>query len=69
MASAISEAVWLVGLLKELGAIVKLPVDLYCDNKAALEIAANPVYHERTKHIEIDYHFIWGKIQMGLVKT
>ncbi|XP_019265270.1 PREDICTED: uncharacterized protein LOC109242855 [Nicotiana attenuata] len=58
MASAVSEVVWLAALLKELGANVELPIEIYSDSKAALQIAANPVFHERTKHIEIDCHFI-----------
>ncbi|XP_059290086.1 uncharacterized mitochondrial protein AtMg00810-like [Lycium ferocissimum] len=69
MASAVAEIIWLVGLLKEMNFSVKLPVDLFCDNKAALQIAANPIFHERTKHIEIDCHFVREKIQKGIIKA
>lgn len=57
------------GLFKELGAEVELPIELFCDNKAALQIASNPMYHERTKHIKIDCHFIRERLQEGLITT
>ena len=40
---------------------------MYCDNKAANSIAHNPVLHDRTKHIEVDKHFIKEKIESGLI--
>ena len=70
-----SEIVCLITLLKTFG-LDHNPVyhdsratSLYCDSRAALYIAANPVYHERTKHIEVDCHFIREKIQDGTLKT
>ncbi|XXG76452.1 hypothetical protein AAC387_Pa08g0799 [Persea americana] len=58
MASASEEIVWHRRLLREFGAFPLNPAPLYADNTNAFRIATNTVYHERTKHIEIDYHFI-----------
>ncbi|CAJ2648060.1 unnamed protein product [Trifolium pratense] len=62
------ELQWLVYLLKDLQVNCIKPPVLYCDNQSALHIAANPVFHERTKHLEIDCHFVREKLQQGIFK-
>jgi len=69
MASATYELVWLKQLLKELQFGDVTQITLICDNQTALHISSNPVFHERTKHIEIDYHFIKKKIVSGDIET
>ncbi|KAI3673324.1 hypothetical protein L6452_39441 [Arctium lappa] len=58
MASALCEILWVLSILADLKVENLLPVKLSCDNKSAIQIANNPVFHERTKHIEIDIHQI-----------
>jgi len=69
MALAACKLIWLKQLLKELqfGEITQMT--LICDNQTALHISSNPVFHERTKHIEIDCHFVRKKITYGDIKT
>lgn len=57
----------MASLLSDLGILHQEATLLYCDNKAALHIAANPIFHERTRHIEMDCHYIRDKIQDGSV--
>lgn len=61
MTSTTAEIVWLIGLFCELGIKLQLHVRLLCDSKTVIEIAANSIFHERTKHIDIDCHFIREK--------
>jgi len=67
MSQAASEVTWVVRLLEELGVSSLIPVTLYCDNQSAIHIGKNAVFHERTKHIEIDCHFTRDKILEGLL--
>ncbi|RVX09431.1 Retrovirus-related Pol polyprotein from transposon RE2 [Vitis vinifera] len=69
MALATCELIWLKHLLRELRFGNDEQMKLICDNQAALHIASNPVFHERTKHIEVDCHFIREKIALGCVAT
>lgn len=62
-----AEITWLVRLLADLGAPVSSPVPIHCDSQSAISIAKNPVAHERTKHIELDCHFVREKLATGLI--
>ena len=57
------EGIWLQRMLKKLNLSLDSPIKILCDNKAAISIAKNPVHHDRTKHVEIDRHFIKEKIE------
>jgi len=50
MAIVIAEITWLTGILKEMEILISKPVSLFYDNKAAIQIPENPIFHERTKH-------------------
>lgn len=68
MAAVASEITLLVRLLEELGVTNLRPVTLEYDNQSALQIAQNPFFHQRTKHIEIDCHFTREKVLEGLIQ-
>ena len=67
VALGICEVFWIKKILEELKASNSLPMKVYCDNKSAIAIAHNPVLHDRTKHVEVDKHFIKEKLDGGLV--
>ena len=57
-AHAAKEAIWLRRLLTELGENLEFSTTLFVDNQSAIAIARNPKFHDRTKHIEVRYHFL-----------
>ncbi|RVW67330.1 Retrovirus-related Pol polyprotein from transposon RE1 [Vitis vinifera] len=68
MALGLCEALWLRLLLQDLGYLSKQPIRLFCNNKAACDIAHNPVQHDRTKHVEVDRFFIKEKLDDKIVE-
>ena len=61
------ELMWVKHLLEELRFEVQLPMDMYCDNQAVVHIASNHVFHERTKHIEVDCLLVRECVEKGLL--
>lgn len=69
MASTACELIWLKYLLSDLGINHNQPISMFCDNQAAMHILANPVFHERTKHIEVDYHYVRSQVHNKVIDT
>lgn len=69
MALPTCEVTWMSSLLKDLDLTKLPPTLLKCDNKVSLAIAANPVLHEKTKHVEIDCHYVKDQLKAGTITT
>jgi histone deacetylase 1/2 len=67
MANATAEIIWVQSLLRELDVRSPPVARLWCDNIRATYLSANPVFHARTKHIEIDYHFVRERVAHKLL--
>ena len=67
IAHGICERMWIKRILEELKFSQSKPIKVYCDNKVAISIAHNPVLHDRTKHIEVEKHFIKEKLDAGII--
>lgn len=67
MRRVVAEVTWLVRLLDDLSVPPSLPVALHSDSQAAIHIARNPVFHERTKHVELDCHFVRQQFLAGII--
>ncbi|KAG9441433.1 hypothetical protein H6P81_017287 [Aristolochia fimbriata] len=69
LAIAAAEATWVLQLFQELKLFVFSPPVIWCDNQSVTYIAANPVFHSRVKHVELDYHFIRERVTSGLLQV
>ena len=67
VADATAEVMWIQTLLIELGVEAPRAAKLWCDNIGAKYLSANPVFHARTKHIEVDYHFVRERVARKLL--
>ncbi|CAL2261253.1 unnamed protein product [Prunus armeniaca] len=67
MASTAAEIVWLQWLLQDMSVSLSMPTPMYRDNKSAIQIAHNSVFHESTKHIELACHFVRHHFQTGTI--
>ena len=61
-AMAVCDIAWLCKLLQSLGCKVEKPITLYWDNMNSIQLANNPMFHVRTKHIEVHYHYVREKV-------
>uniref|UniRef100_A0A2N9H8W8 Reverse transcriptase Ty1/copia-type domain-containing protein n=1 Tax=Fagus sylvatica TaxID=28930 RepID=A0A2N9H8W8_FAGSY len=68
LADTTVELLWLRWLLQDLGIDCSTAVPIHCDNRSAIQIAHNDVFHERTKHIEIDCHFVRHHLLQGTLQ-
>jgi histone deacetylase 1/2 len=68
VANATAEVMWIQTLMKEIGLKCPSTARLWCDNIGAKYLSANPVFHARTKHIEVDYHFVRERVASNLLQ-
>ena len=68
-ANVVSESCWLRNLLLELQIPLRKATIVYCDNVSAIYLSSNPIQHQRTKHIEMDIHFVREKVARGEVRV
>jgi hypothetical protein len=68
MAKGLCKLLWLRRLLTEIGCTPSSEMNLFCDNKAAIDISHNPVQHDHTKHVEVDRHFIKQNLNERIIR-
>jgi hypothetical protein len=68
LANTTAEVMWLRVLFQELHCSWSQPATIWCDNLSALYLASNPVFHARTKHVEVDYHFLRDQLKLRIIQ-
>jgi hypothetical protein len=69
VANGVAEACWLRQLLQELHVPLTKSTLIYCDNVSVVYLSTNPIQHQRTKHVEIDLHFVRERVAIGDVRV
>ena len=69
LADGTAEILWIRSLLTELRILSSTVTTLWCDNLGATFLSANPVFHARTKHVEVDYHFVRDRVTKQEIKV
>jgi hypothetical protein len=69
MAHAAKEVIWLQYLLKDLGMSKYAPTTLLCDNQGTISLAKNPTHHAKTKHVDVQLHFIRDHVEKGMINV
>lgn len=69
VAHATAECCWLRNLLQELHVPINKATVIYCDNISSVYLYENPVHHRRTKHVELDLHFVLKKVALGQLRV
>jgi hypothetical protein len=67
MCQAAKEAVWFIGLLQGISIGLCTPFTLYSDNQGVLALAQNPMFHRHSKHIDMQYHYMWELVQVNRI--
>ena len=69
LATSAAKLTWICYILRDIGLYLKRPLVLLFNNVSALYLIVNPIFDAWTKHIEIDYHFVWEKVAIGALIT